>query len=83
MRPLIAWLFTDKPSITLNPTRQLACRIPGCINCARWVFQDDEASAHRAKGMKELHNAVRVTVSGANLHLPTNSAYLSPIEQMW
>jgi hypothetical protein len=41
MRLLIVWLFTDECSIKLNPARQLACHIPGCINCAEWVFEDD------------------------------------------
>jgi hypothetical protein len=38
---LIAWLFTDECSVKLNPARQLACRMPGCIEGARGLFQDD------------------------------------------
>jgi hypothetical protein len=48
------------------------------------VFQDDGASLHRAaEGAKEALNAICVTVSGANLCWPANSAHLNPIAQMW
>jgi hypothetical protein len=49
-----------------------------------WMFQDDGASTHRAKGMKDAHNAVcvTVTVSSANLHWPANSPDLNALEQV-
>jgi transposase len=48
-----------------------------------WVLQDDVVSPHQAKETKEALNAVWVTVSGANLHWPTNSPDLNPVEQIW
>jgi hypothetical protein len=47
------------------------------------VLQDDGVLLHRAKEMKEALNAVRVIVSGANLHWPANSADFNPNGQMW
>jgi hypothetical protein len=38
---------------------------------------------HQARETKEALNAVCVTASGANLHSPTNSTHLNPIEHVW